>query len=525
MKVLLKMLFASVILIACNKGGLTSHKDVDFEFGKDLTHEMIVLGERLDNPYTVENMSKALAHVCPSKAGRDPIDATNIYARFLPEDEAEYNSLLAMGVTLMDHPLDYAIAVEGDWYHDPAISDDDYTWQYAVLPMDFEFPDIRYEIIDECFIPENSSTKASDVDWQEVERQAFILTGNESMLSDAAMTKSSGNTPSGRITIVDESYNGGKPMGVAGVRVSANVFVKFDKTYTDRDGYYTMSKKFSGNPRYRLVFKNEKGFSIGFNFIIVPASVSTLGKAGPEGITCTITKNSESKLFKRCVVNNAAYDYISRCSKEDLDIAPPPSDLRIWIFHNLRASSAVMLHHGAFIENELLSRYLGIFTKVIAYFLPDLTIGAKDIDTYETLYTVVQHELAHTSHYATVGNEYWDKYIFYILESFVKDWDNIYGDGSSENAGYCAIGEMWAYFMEAKLHKERYGGTYVDYGTSYWFHPQIFRYLTERGLSASDIFDVLMPEVNSVASLKIALLSKYPSRRIVIEQIFSRYGY
>ena len=112
---------------------------------------------------------------------------------------------------------------------------------------------------------------------------------------------------------MDDKANGGKPFGVAGVRVSCNSFVRFAHCYTDRDGYYQMPKEFTSTLRYRLVFENEKGFSIGFNLILVPASVSTLGKAGPEGVSAEISSSSEQKLFRRCVINNAAYDCISRC--------------------------------------------------------------------------------------------------------------------------------------------------------------------------------------------------------------------
>ena len=48
---------------------------------------------------------------------------------------------------------------------------------------------------------------------------------------------------------------------------------------------------FSGTPRYRIVYKNEKGFNIGFNFILIPASVCTLGKGDPGGMDCHITRN------------------------------------------------------------------------------------------------------------------------------------------------------------------------------------------------------------------------------------------
>ena len=187
---------------------------------------------------------------------------------------------------------------------------------------------------------------------------------------DIPDTRSEKMQPAGRITIVDEDYCDGKPTGVSGVTVSCNSFVKFDHAVTDRDGYYQMEDTFASDLRYRIVFKNEKGFSIGFNMVLVPASVSTLGKSSPSGVDMTITKDSDDKLFRRCAVNNAAYDYFTRCSHEDLDISLPPADLRLWIFNGLEASSAVMMHHGAVVRSNLIEGFLGKFAPLVEYFLP-----------------------------------------------------------------------------------------------------------------------------------------------------------
>ena len=84
-----------------------------------------------------------------------------------------------MGLTLLDHPVDFEIVREGDYYHDPEVDKDAITWQYAVVDKDFEFPaDIKYEILDKCYIPsEEAGTKSGDIDWEAVERESFLLTG------------------------------------------------------------------------------------------------------------------------------------------------------------------------------------------------------------------------------------------------------------------------------------------------------------------------------------------------------------
>ena len=98
-----------------------------------------------------------------------------------------------------------------------------------------------------------------------------------------------------------------------------------------------------------------------------------------------------------------------------------------------------------------------------------------------------------------------------------------YGDGTGPSSGYCEIGEMWAYYLESKFFKDRYGGAFPTFGTSYWFYPQIFRFLNERGVSVSAMFSVLTSNVTSRQALKEALISEYPDKRTIVEQVFSRY--
>ncbi|MBR5257099.1 MAG: hypothetical protein IKV62_10050, partial [Bacteroidales bacterium] len=230
-----------------------------------LSHGMIELGEKLEDPYTVGNMQEAVARLYPTKAGTISISATDLYVRFLPKTEDEYSFLLSKGLKLTDHPVDYRIVKEGDYYHDPDLSQDAITWQYAVVAKDFSFPaGIRYEVLDECYISENDPvTRAeSGIDWDAVEAEAYRLTGNEDLYPETRAAEEP-VCPSGRITIEDPDCFGGKPYGVAGVMVCCNSFVKFATAYTDRDGYYQLSKKYSSKPRYRLVFKNSAGFSIG----------------------------------------------------------------------------------------------------------------------------------------------------------------------------------------------------------------------------------------------------------------------
>ncbi len=489
----------------------------------NLTHDQIVLGEKLDDPYALSAMQLSLANLYPTKSGVERLEATDYYVRFLPQDDLQFTSLRLMGVNLTDHPLDYEILREGDYYHDPSLQEGDITWQYAVVDKDFHFPDdIRYEILEQCYIPENADTKAGDVDWEEVEREAYRITGNAHMLLPRTRAADEG-MPSGTIKIVDDKYKGGEPIGVSGVKVSVNSFVKFASAYTDASGNYVIPRSFSSEMRYRLVFQNEKGFGLGIDLLLVPASVSTLGSGPAEGISVKITKDSDRKLFSRCVVNNAVYDYFMRCTREGVKITPPPQNLRIWLFQGIGSSSAPMLHQGSVVEASTLSDYLGSYKDLVKHFLPDITMGLRYLDDYSDIYNYTQHELAHASHYVRVGNSYWNKYIKHVLKSYVTSGMKVYGVGTEPEAGYCEVGEMWAYYLQNVLYKERYGSYQSELGTSYWFHPQILLYMDDRGIDDSKIFTALMPTVTDRERLQQSLVELYPESRYIIDQAFNRY--
>jgi hypothetical protein len=492
----------------------------------EVSHEMIVLGDKLEDPYSVSNIEAAVRSVYPEKAGRVDIKATDVYVRFLPRNEEEYDALVNAGLVLMDHPLDYEIVRDGDYYHDPSLSESEITWQYAVVSPDFKYPDgIEYEVLDECYIAENDkTTRADDIDWALVEQEAYRLTGNADLYLPS--TRAGSARPQGRITIEDPDCNGGEPVGVAGVRVSCNSFVKFSHAYTDADGYYQINKTYSSKIRYRLVFKNSLGFAIGFNLLLVPASTSAMGKNSPEGVDLHITSSSERKLFCRAVVNNAAYEYITKCSAEGMTIKAPPTTTRFWLFQEIGSSSSPMLQQGTFLSSgaiaSLLDKYLGAYKELLKIFLPDITLGLDGADDYRTIYARTCHELAHASHFAQVGKTYWDKFIIYILTSYVSS-EKVYGNGDEENAGYCEVGEMWGYYMENMMYRDRYGDDSFARGTSYWFYPQILMYLDERGMNRSMIFKALTQDVRDRDALQTKLQSLYPENDSIIEEAFARY--
>ena len=99
-----------------------------------------------------------------------------------------------------------------------------------------------------------------------------------------------------------------------------------------------------------------------------------------------------------------------------------------------------------------------------------------------------------------------------------------YGDGSGTDAGYCDVGETWGYYMQNRMYNDRYGGVMPVAGSSFWFHPQVFRYLDERGMTRGELFRALTKDVTDRTRLRDKLLSLYPEKGSIITQVFDRYS-
>lgn len=114
----------------------------------------VVLGKDLSAIYSVEMMRSAYGQKYPNGDGQygpSGIRTTHYYVRFLPKNEDEYDEIVHYG--LSEIPLYSEIVQGGSTYHDPSIPADQYTWQYALIPVDeFELTRVRWEKLQDMFI-------------------------------------------------------------------------------------------------------------------------------------------------------------------------------------------------------------------------------------------------------------------------------------------------------------------------------------------------------------------------------------
>jgi hypothetical protein len=126
-----------------------------------------ILGSKRTIPYKVDVIKQAYNNL------NDPDISTllpnYLYVRFLPQNPQDVKALLESGFEFYDYPLDYDISYRGEKYHDPSITDETYTWQYAVIKYNDAIPPVQHEILEPLALVSEDCQLA---------QEAFRLTDN-----------------------------------------------------------------------------------------------------------------------------------------------------------------------------------------------------------------------------------------------------------------------------------------------------------------------------------------------------------
>ncbi len=201
--------------------------------------------------------------------------------------------------------------MRGDYYQDPSIPDEQITWQYAVVPPDFQFPaGIQYQILAQIHIPGN--------DYTAVETEAERLAGSSNMLPNSIRPQPNiyqcpidshwdysvracvpndcppdyhwdyyhrvcvpnncpqgyywdgtncvanqisppapapdAAVPGGNILVYDTQTQTNRPVRKA--TIVARRWFKIERGFTDNNGHYQLTKRFKNKVRVNVKFKN-----------------------------------------------------------------------------------------------------------------------------------------------------------------------------------------------------------------------------------------------------------------------------
>ncbi len=247
-------------------------------------HTQIILGDVLENPYSVESMRAAFDfynnNVPDSPYREKEVVATHYYIKIEPTTAAHLITLDHLddtndldAPTIHDYPLDRKIIQEGDYYIMPKESNDVYHAAYSVVPVDYVFQNpVPYTILSELYLPSDDEFDVESIalvfaNWQDDLVADFgeeIYPDDLSELLPAWVDASSQKrlfgrkyTPAGRIRVEnsDPVLGGFHDFEHAKISIGRNFFWTY--TNTNLTGNFTARKTYRGKVRIRAKFRGE----------------------------------------------------------------------------------------------------------------------------------------------------------------------------------------------------------------------------------------------------------------------------
>lgn len=489
---LLGLLSVVLLLFACKEEVLVQQEPQSAleEIISENSDGQIVLGKKLENPYSVENMKKAYTSLMEKKKNskkqylgkvltdETQIEVTDYYVKFLVENDVQKSLLVADSLNLSVIPLDVEVEEEGDYYVDESTPVEEAEWLYTSVPKDYNFhPEITYKIIEELFLfeePEtDEETEGITISGKgniatnfllDLEDEALQLTNNwEAPEKGTGLLARSRATPKGWIRVINTET--GEAEGVEGVKVVTRRWFKWGRAYTTSNGYYRINKSYRRDVNYKIHFENKSGFKIWQSIVNIHHATYRMGKHSKRGRDITFNTNSVG--WSWSTVNNATLQYFRYC--DQFGIGRPHNNLRIVASRGEGSSSAPMLRRtlGHIKVAQALTFLTTVATKgsaayfwiAVRFVLPDIIIRANSGNGTQGVYSTTFHELAHASHYKKVGNAYWGRYIDKIIANWFEDKNRPYGNGTGKDHELIALGEAWGFHMGYFLTIQRFGAT------------------------------------------------------------------
>jgi hypothetical protein len=399
-----------LILSSCEHGNFVNQLPDDGQLPDDRQYvndeSPTVLGEQLENPYSVTNMKKAYSNLKLSNPDIPDIDikSTHFYIRFLPKNEEEFELLKEdTSLILYDIPLDFEIKRQGVYYHDPKLPDAAITWQYCTVPIDKKLPGVFYEKLEDLYMPQEDedeneeasggslrSAKSLTFSYDNLEDEALRITGNEDEpepqnvnTSKRGVLKREKWKPAGRIRVWDDTKQA--YVGVGGVIVRARRWHTTHKATTNSEGYYRCNSRFKRKANYSIKWEKH-------HFSIRSGNFGQAKLDGPKkkGDWNRNIKGGRSQYY--ATIFRAAWHYYYG---DIAGIRRPPknSPLR----PQLKIAAMNKTKKGVLGRTASVLRVFGILD-MIKIWTPD--------DESVLTYATTIHELAHASHWNMAHKHY-----------------------------------------------------------------------------------------------------------------------
>jgi len=284
------MIGLSLVVFSCKETDKQEEVTPNIPLGKQ-AYEIskdgkITLGNKLENPYSVENMQKAYTRLTSSSrttATESPVRTTHYYVRFLPQDGMQYDKLKSDTLLkLYIIPFDYEVKTHGWDYHDPTLPAGSITWQYTTVKADYTFdPTIKHEILASLYLPETDSQLSQNTAGMRLAGKSFvdalvdealILTKN---YSDTLKVNTAANgrtawDPRGTVQVFDTRL--ARLIPLVGVQMRARRWFDIREGYTNNAGYYQLPG-----------FKREANYALFYESPHFDVRTGTFGQAWIDG--------------------------------------------------------------------------------------------------------------------------------------------------------------------------------------------------------------------------------------------------
>jgi hypothetical protein len=415
----------------------------------------VIISDSENDPYTVENMNKALRMSIAQKKGvavasidenTYKLEPNFLYVRFLAngkQGEAELKKY-DTSLVLFKHPMDYKPIQKPAVYIDPSLPDSVIPY-FATVPVDYVFGPTKYEVIKELFLVEPDEYDKSDslnfekallkkkrgvsqttasklldlgVSLREIEWTSLKMTDNlkhrlkseDSKLGESPKMAwslfSSGKKLGGQLKFEDDIL-GVQPL--VGVRVTGGYSYYWREAHTDKDGKFKIPEKWNFDIDYEANFDSD-------DFLLEDGHSAY-------GEDLEIEKNDKHSDWKEtftgnkakwCVVWTAAYQYYHG---EIYGLNRPLQNgwfnqsLDIQVYY--KSDNKMFIWWGDEYDGLHASPGVAVW----------IEINTKN-RTSRRIYATTIHELAHSAHYDNMKTNSWyfPKTIeFYNLPTRLKE--------------------------------------------------------------------------------------------------------
>jgi hypothetical protein len=479
----------------------------------------IILGRKLNNPYSVESMQDAFNYynslVEDSQFNNKVVNANYYHIKITPRNEQELEFLDSFEnnqiqnyvgkkeiPVFFDYPLGYEIIENGDYFAEPVDESDLYHPIYTVVSKDFvEFDHLDIEIIDYLYYPREEEF--------DVETVSFVLNGFEDQLrfDDLSITLETlpdylrnlrsqqqmqfmnifGRKwkPKGRITVKNTENNIAE--GLSNAVISYGSWFWWHYTNTDELGNYNAERSCRGEINIRGKWRG--------NFTIRKSWTEILGIKVSDHFHSMnrhnnnrlyfidySTSSSTYHLWYKATIHNGLIKYNKFANHSGII---PVYNLNVWCTSGSSSSAPMFYNYPLLIQdvafqnlglsnwNNVFVNFLTSIGSLIVGILPNhlrpdhaYGINSKRINNIHNslwIHQTVAHESSHSSHSYKAGTSFW---ALLVSSEFYNDsnFGGPYGNGMQPNptrGDIISIAEGWAYFTEVKCSLFNYGKSHI----------------------------------------------------------------